>query len=158
MRDDDALSLTFAALADPSRRAVLERLGRDREVTVGELAAPLAISLPAVSKHLKVLEGAGLVTRTRDGVRRPARLEAGPLREARDWIESYRDFWEGNLDRLDGYLTRLQGGDGNDVRGEGDRDGGSEPAATRTSSEPTVDTASEHTGPLTTRTDPEERP
>src|SRR6188768_3945131 len=99
----DQLSLTFAALADPTRRAILGRLASG-EASVTELAEPFAMSLPAVSKHLKVLERAGLIARGRDAQWRPARLEAGPLREVADWVESYRRFWERSLDRLDEYL------------------------------------------------------
>jgi DNA-binding transcriptional ArsR family regulator len=98
---------TFAALADPTRRAILARLAAG-EATVGELAQPFAISLPAVSKHLKVLERAGLITRGRHAQSRPCRLAARPLAEAADWIDRYRQFWEESLDRLDDYLKELQ--------------------------------------------------
>ena len=104
----DTLDRTFAALADPTRRAILARLAAG-EATVTELAAPFDISLPAVSKHLKVLERAGLVARGRERQWRPARLEAGPLREVADWAEGYRRFWEESYDRLDAYLEELKG-------------------------------------------------
>ena len=104
----DQLDRTFAALADPTRRAILDRLARG-EAGVGELAAPFRMSQPAISKHLKVLERAGLVARGRDRQRRPARLEAAPLKEAADWTEQYRRFWEESYDRLDQYLEELQG-------------------------------------------------
>ena len=103
----DQLSLTFAALADPTRRAILARLSTG-EATVSELAAPFDISLPAVSKHLKVLENAGLIARGRDAQWRPCRLEGAPLRDAASWIEQYRRFWEESFDRLDEYLTHLR--------------------------------------------------
>ena len=103
----DHLSDTFAALADPTRRAILARLASG-EASVTELAEPFEISLPAVTKHLKVLERAGLITRGREAQWRPCRLEAKPLREAADWIEHYRACWEQSLDRLDAYLQQLQ--------------------------------------------------
>lgn len=103
----DALSLTFSALADPTRRAILERLSHG-EVAVMELAEPFAISQPAVSKHLKVLERAGLVSRGRDAQWRPARLQAEPLKDVSLWLERYRRNWEESYDRLDDYLQRLQ--------------------------------------------------
>ena len=99
----DRLSTTFAALADPTRRAILARLMAG-EASVGELAAPFDISMPAVSKHLRVLEQAGLVVRRRDAQRRPCRLRAAPLEEVAAWTERYRRLWEGRLDRLDAYL------------------------------------------------------
>jgi DNA-binding transcriptional ArsR family regulator len=105
----DQLSTTFAALADPTRRAILDRLTRG-DATVGELAEPFAISLPAVSKHLKVLERAGLIRRSRDARWRPCKLEAGPLSAAADWVERYRRFWSTSFDRLDDYLEELQQG------------------------------------------------
>ena len=104
---DDPLSVTFAALADPTRRAILARL-RAGEQSVKELARPFAMTLPAVTKHLKVLERAGLITRSRSAQWRPCQLEAGPLREVADWTAGYRQHWEGNLDRLDLYLRELQ--------------------------------------------------
>ncbi len=103
----DRLSSTFSALADPTRRAILARLALG-ETSVNELAKPFDMSLPAVSKHLKVLEGAGLITRGRDAQWRPCKLEAAPLKEAAGWIEYYRRFWEASFDRLDDYLQRLQ--------------------------------------------------
>ncbi len=102
-----SLDRTFAALADPTRRRILEHLsGGDRCVT--ELAAPYRMSLPAVSKHLRVLEGAGLVRRRRDGRVHRLKLEARPMQEAQAWIEEYRKFWEASFDRLDEYLKQLQ--------------------------------------------------
>src|SRR3981081_3129461 len=106
-RPADRLSVTFAALADPTRRAILARL-ISGEASVTELAEPFAMSLPAVSKHLKVLESAGLVARSREAEWRPCRLEAGPLKDAADWLEHYRCFWEQSFDRLDDYLRELQ--------------------------------------------------
>ncbi|MGD9509871.1 MAG: ArsR/SmtB family transcription factor [Geminicoccaceae bacterium] len=103
----DQLSATFAALADPTRRAILARLATG-EATVGELAEPFAISLPAVSKHLKVLERAGLITRGREAQWRPCRIEAGPLKDVAGWLEHYRRFWDESFDRLDEYLQQLQ--------------------------------------------------
>jgi DNA-binding transcriptional ArsR family regulator len=103
----DPLSATFAALADPTRRAILARLARG-EASVGELAAPFSISQPAVSKHLKVLEQAGLVTRGRAAQSRPCKLNAARLREVSDWLGAYRRFWEESFDRLDAYLAELQ--------------------------------------------------
>jgi DNA-binding transcriptional ArsR family regulator len=103
----DPLSATFAALADPTRRAILARLCSG-EATVSELAEPFDMSLPAVSKHLKVLERAGLVSRGREAQWRPCRLEAGPLKDANGWLERYRQFWEGSFDRLESYLDALQ--------------------------------------------------
>src|SRR5918998_420222 len=95
----DPLSLTFAALADPTRRAILARLS-EGDASVTELAAPFAMSLPAISKHLKVLERAGLISRGRDAQWRPCRLDAGPLKDVSDWVEHYRRFWDESLDRL----------------------------------------------------------
>ena len=106
----DPLSLKFAALADPTRRAILARLATG-ETSVMKLAEPFDMSLPAVSKHLKVLEGAGLVTRSREAQWRPCRIEAVALREVDDWLEKYRRFWEVRLDRLEEYLDRLQSKD-----------------------------------------------
>jgi DNA-binding transcriptional ArsR family regulator len=103
----DRLSATFAALADPTRRAILARLALG-ETSVTELAKPFDISGPAVSKHLKVLENAGLIARSRDAQWRPARLEAGPLEDVAKWVEHYRRFWEESLDRLDDYLKKIQ--------------------------------------------------
>ena len=106
----DALSLTLAALADPTRRAILARLSLG-EASVTELAEPFAMSGPAVSKHLKVLERAGLVARGRDAQFRPRRLQPEPLREIDAWLESYRVLWDGRFDRLETYLQALQEGD-----------------------------------------------
>lgn len=103
----DRLSQTLAALADPTRRAILARLAAG-EASVGELAEPFAMSLPAVSKHLKVLERAGLITRGRQAQWRPCRLQAAPLREVADWVDRYRAFWEERLDNLEDYLRELQ--------------------------------------------------
>ncbi len=103
----DRLSTTFAALADPTRRAILGRLMRG-EVSVTRLAEPFAMSLPAISKHLKVLERSGLIARSRQAQRRPCRLRARPLKDAVDWLEGYRRFWEQSFDRLDAYLKKLQ--------------------------------------------------
>jgi DNA-binding transcriptional ArsR family regulator len=103
----DSLSVTFAALADPTRRAILARL-LDGAATVKELAAPFAISGPAVSKHLRVLERAGLISRGRDAQWRPCRLEAAPLEEVADWAEGYRRHWDANYERLDAYLETLK--------------------------------------------------
>jgi DNA-binding transcriptional ArsR family regulator len=107
MSQIDTLSQTFAALADPTRRAMLARLSQG-PATVKELAAPFAISLPAVSKHLKVLEHAGLIERGREAQWRPAQLQAGPLKDAAQWLEGYRQHWEDNFDRLEAYLRKLQ--------------------------------------------------
>jgi DNA-binding transcriptional ArsR family regulator len=104
----DHLSITFAALADPTRRAILARLA-EGETSVSELAEPFAMSLPAISKHLKVLERAGLVARGREAQWRPCRIEAAPLQEVADWVARYRRFWEQRLDRLDAYLRELDG-------------------------------------------------
>jgi DNA-binding transcriptional ArsR family regulator len=101
------LNATFAALADPTRRAILARLALG-ETSVTELAKPFEMSMPAVSKHLKVLERAGLIARGRDAQSRPCRLEAGPLKEAASWIEEYRRYWEASLDRLEDYLRTLK--------------------------------------------------
>src|SRR6266498_3607922 len=103
----DRLDRTFSALADPTRRAILARLAAG-EASVTELAEPFEMSLPAVSKHLKVLERAGLIARGRERQWRPARLEAGPLKEVADWMEPYRRFWEESYDRLEEYLEELQ--------------------------------------------------
>jgi DNA-binding transcriptional ArsR family regulator len=103
----DHLSTVFAALADPTRRAILARLAGG-ELTVKELAEPFEMSLPAVSKHLKVLSKAGLIEQGREAQWRPCRLQAGPLREAADWVEQYRQFWEESFDRLDDYLKQIQ--------------------------------------------------
>ena len=103
----DTLNATFAALADPTRRALLARLAKG-DAAVMELAAPFAMSLPAISRHLKVLEKAGLITKARDAQWRPCRLAAAPLQGAADWLSQYRQFWEDRFDRLDAYLQELQ--------------------------------------------------
>jgi DNA-binding transcriptional ArsR family regulator len=103
----DPLSLTFAALADPTRRAILARLASG-EASVNELAQPFEMTLPAISKHLKVLERAGLIVRGRDAQWRPCRLEATPLKEVAAWVAHYRAFWEESFDRLDDYLLKLK--------------------------------------------------
>jgi DNA-binding transcriptional ArsR family regulator len=105
----DALSETFSALADPTRRAILKRLA-EGEATVNELAAPFPVTLQAVSKHLKVLERAGLITRGKDAQWRPCRLRAAPLGNATHWLEGYRRFWEQSFDRLDQHLRQIQEG------------------------------------------------
>ncbi len=110
----DRLSTAFAALADPTRRAILARLALG-EASVTELAEPFDMSLPAISKHLKVLEQAGMIAQSREKQWRPRRLEPGPLKEASEWLENYRQFWDQSFDRLDAYLKMLQakgGGDG----------------------------------------------
>lgn len=103
----DRLSRTFAALADPTRRAILAQLASG-ERSVNELAAPFAMSLPAISRHLKVLERTGLIVRSREKQYRPCRLKAKPLKDAVEWLEHYRNFWEARLDQLDAYLGELQ--------------------------------------------------
>ena len=103
----DALSATFSALADPTRRAILARLSSG-EATVNQLAEPFNMSLPGISKHLKVLEKAGLIARSRDAQWRPCQLKAGALKDAATWIEQYRRFWEESFDRLDDYLKQMQ--------------------------------------------------
>ncbi len=107
MPSSEQLDATFTALADPTRRAILARL-MTGEASVNELAEPFAISQPAISKHLKILERAGLVTRSADGTRRPVRIEAGPMKDAVDWLEKYRRFWEISYGRLDALLEILQ--------------------------------------------------
>ena len=103
----DPLSSTFAALADPTRRAILARLALG-QTSVSELAAPFEMSMPAVSKHLKVLERAGLIERSREAQWRPCKLDAGPLKNAAEWLEAYRKFWDESLDRLSQYLQQVQ--------------------------------------------------
>jgi DNA-binding transcriptional ArsR family regulator len=105
MSRTDTLSTTFAALADPTRRAILQRLSQG-QASVGELAEPFPISLPAISRHLKVLEGAGLIVRDKSAQWRPSALRADPLEEASDWLETYRVIWEGRMDRLDAHLKK----------------------------------------------------
>jgi DNA-binding transcriptional ArsR family regulator len=104
----DHLSAVFGALADPTRRAILARLA-DGDLTVAELSAPFSVSQPAISRHLKVLEGAGLVSRSRRATARPSHLEAEPLQEATDWLARYQEFWDESHDRLDTLLASLQG-------------------------------------------------
>ena len=106
----DRLSATFSALADPTRRGILARLAQG-EATVSELAEPYDMSMAAVSKHLKVLEGAGLIARGREAQWRPCKLDAAPLRDISDWVENYRRFWDESLDRLGDYLAQLQKGE-----------------------------------------------
>ena len=108
----DRLNTTFAALADPTRRAILARLASG-EASVTELAEPFEMSLPAISKHLKVLERAGLIARGREAQWRPCRLAAGPLKDAADWLDHYRRFWDESFDRLEDYLRELQKKDDN---------------------------------------------
>jgi DNA-binding transcriptional ArsR family regulator len=103
----DPLSATFSALADPTRRAILARLASG-EISVTKLAEPFEMSMPAISKHLKVLERAGLIARGREAQYRPCRLEAAPLKNVSDWLENYRRFWEESFDRLDAYLVELK--------------------------------------------------
>ena len=107
MTPSDRLDAAFSALADPTRRAILARLATG-EASVTELAEPFAMSQPAISKHLKVLERAGLITRSREAQRRPCRLEAKPLAEANEWLERYRQIWEGNFQRLDALLDEMK--------------------------------------------------
>ena len=124
---NDPLSATFAALADPTRRAMLARLAKG-EATVGELAAPFDLSLPAISKHLKVLQKAGLVEQGRQAQWRPCRLSPAPLRDVADWVGQYRRHWEDSFERLDAYLREV-GVDEREPRGlqpEGDADGSDE--------------------------------
>jgi DNA-binding transcriptional ArsR family regulator len=109
------LNTTFAALADPTRRAILARLAKG-EASVKVLAEPFAMSGPAISKHLKVLERAGLIARGREAQWRPCRLEAGPLKDVADWLEHYRRFWEESFDRLEDYLRDLQRADENNLK------------------------------------------
>jgi DNA-binding transcriptional ArsR family regulator len=111
----DPLSATLSALADPTRRAILARLAQG-EASVNELSAPFSISQPAISKHLKVLEQAGLISRGRVAQSRPCRLEAAPLRDLAGWLETYRRFWDQSFDRLDAYLKELQAGKPNEPR------------------------------------------
>ena len=111
----DYLSSTFAALADPTRRAILARLAAG-EAPVTELAKPFDMSMPAISKHLKVLERAGLIARSREAQWRPCRIEAGRLKEVSEWLEQYRGFWEQSLDRLDEYLKELKSKEKKHVR------------------------------------------
>jgi DNA-binding transcriptional ArsR family regulator len=116
----DRLSVIFAALADPTRRAILARL-TEGDATVSELAEPFAISLPAISRHLKVLEQAGLISRSRSAQWRSSSLDAAPLKEATDWMERYRRFWDSNFDRLDAHLKRITREEQTKPRSEGTR-------------------------------------
>lgn len=118
MSTNDHLSQVFAALADPTRRAILARLSKG-EASVNELAEPFDITLPAVSKHLKVLEKAGLIERTRSAQYRPCRLQAAPLRDAANWIDYYRQYWEESFDRLDAYLKTVTARQRNQQRKRG---------------------------------------
>ncbi|MDR3499503.1 MAG: metalloregulator ArsR/SmtB family transcription factor [Parvibaculum sp.] len=113
----DQLSITLSALADPTRRAILARLSLG-EASVGELSKPFDMSGPAISKHLKVLERAGLITRGREAQWRPCRLQAGPLKDVANWVEHYRLFWEQSFDRLDAYLAEVQANDKSPRRGK----------------------------------------
>jgi DNA-binding transcriptional ArsR family regulator len=122
MNSQDQLSTTFAALADPTRRAILARLAAG-ESSVTDLAEPFDMSLPAITKHLKVLERAGLISRTREAQWRPCRLEAKPLQQAADWVEQYRKFWEDSLDRLEEYISELQARENQeDIQKDNDKD------------------------------------
>jgi DNA-binding transcriptional ArsR family regulator len=112
----DRLSTILSALADPTRRAILAQLAVKGDLAVTELAKPFRMSLPAVSRHLSVLQDAGLISRGRDAQWRPARLEAAPLRDVSDWVERYRRFWEERFDNLDGYLQKLQTQEKKNVR------------------------------------------
>jgi DNA-binding transcriptional ArsR family regulator len=115
MQATDSLSVTLSALADPTRRAILARLAK-REATVNEIAKPFAISLPAVSRHLKVLEAAGLISRGREAQWRPCRLETDALRNVDDWLARYRRFWTGSFDKMDAYIARLKSKEKRDER------------------------------------------
>ena len=109
MEEEDHLSVTLSALADPTRRRILQRLTQG-DATVNEIAEPFDISLPSISRHLKVLEHAGLISRSRDAQWRPCRLEAKPLQDVADWVGQYRRFWDGRFDRLDAHLKTLRKG------------------------------------------------
>ncbi|GGA53985.1 ArsR/SmtB family transcription factor [Pelagibacterium lentulum] len=111
----DSLTTTLSALADPTRRAILARLSQG-QATVNDLAEPFQMSLPAISKHLKVLERAGLISRGRQAQWRPCRLEGAPLKSLAEWLETYRRFWDGSFDRMDDYLKEIQKGDPNGPR------------------------------------------
>jgi DNA-binding transcriptional ArsR family regulator len=119
----DPLSITFSALSDPTRRAILARLASSGETSVIELGKPFAMSLPAVSKHLKVLERAGLIQRGRAAQWRPCRLVASPLKEASDWLNEYRRYWDESFDRLEEYLRELQKKDKGTLRGKEKKNG-----------------------------------
>ena len=120
MEEADHLSVTLSALADPTRRAILQRLS-EGDATVTELAEPFAISLPSISRHLKVLEHAGLISRSRDAQWRPCHLETQPLEDVAAWVTQYRRFWEGRFDRLDDHLKRLRKGPKSDRPDDADR-------------------------------------
>src|SRR5437660_6220887 len=120
MNSPDRLDATFAALADPTRRAILARLASG-QASVMELAEPFAMSQPAISKHLKVLERAGLISREREAQKRPCRLEPEPLEQAAAWLETYREFWEGRFQSLDALLNEMQAKPGKRVRPKGRR-------------------------------------
>jgi DNA-binding transcriptional ArsR family regulator len=126
----DHLSTTLSALADPTRRAILSRLASG-EATVTELARPFSMSLPAISRHLKVLERAGLISRGREAQWRPCRLDAQPLQEVADWVERYRRHWEARLDRLDAYLAELQAREAGDDAADPDADAEPRPATAK---------------------------
>ena len=121
MQETDQLSATFAALADPTRRAILARLAKG-EASVKDLAAPFEVSQPAISKHLRVLERAGLIERGRQAQWRPRRLKAGPLRDVADWVGQYRRHWEESFERLDAYLRDLNDQQEHEKGTDGDRD------------------------------------
>ncbi|HEX4712162.1 metalloregulator ArsR/SmtB family transcription factor [Phenylobacterium sp.] len=120
-REIDPFSATLSALADPTRRAILARLS-EGEATVNELAAPFDISLPAISRHLKVLEGAGLISRSRAAQWRPCRLEAEPLQALDGWLERYRRFWDASFDKMDAYLAELKAGEAKEKPPTGEED------------------------------------
>jgi DNA-binding transcriptional ArsR family regulator len=120
-REIDPFSATLSALADPTRRAILARLS-EGEATVNELAAPFDISLPAISRHLKVLEGAGLISRSRAAQWRPCRLEAEPLQALDGWLERYRRFWDASFDKMDAYLAELKAGEAKEKPPKGEED------------------------------------
>ena len=115
MAGTDQLSVVFAALADPTRRAILSELA-ERDITVTELSDPLPMSMPAVSRHLKVLENASLISRSRSGKWRVSHLETAPLREVADWIGHFRRFWDSSLDRLDAHLAAIQAAEDTDIK------------------------------------------
>jgi DNA-binding transcriptional ArsR family regulator len=128
---EDRLSAVFGALADPTRRAIIARLA-DGDATVTELAEPFPISLPAISRHLKVLERAGLISRSRSGQWRSSALEAAPLKEATDWMERYRVFWDASFDRLDAHLRRVQNDLARSEQGPAAAEGSAPPGLERT--------------------------
>ena len=129
MKAGDQLSLVFAALADPTRRAILTRLA-DGDATVTALAEPFSISMPAISRHLKVLEHAGLISRSRSGQWRSSRLQASPLKEATDWMERYRLFWDASFDRLDEHLRQVQRDSAGPAVGDGTHTAATPPTGT----------------------------